>query len=155
MDDALQLSWLSNTPWENDTFVILKETSPGSGVFNPFDTITQENYIDSNLINGKTYCYKIQTWGYYSSPHFNVPFINHSQVKCGIPEDKIPPCPPVFNPISDCEGHENSFSWNIDSMKCNDDIQLLNIYFKATPDKDFQLLHTAIDPLTDTTFIQI
>jgi gliding motility-associated-like protein len=154
LDDALQLSWTYNTPWENDTFIVLKETNPGSGIFNPIYTTTKESYIDSNLINGTTYCYKIQSLGYYSSPHFNVPFLNHSQVKCGIPEDKTSPCPPIFNSLSDCEGHQNIFSWNIDSQKCNNDIQLLNVYFKQTPNDDFQLIHSAVNPLSDTTFIQ-
>jgi gliding motility-associated-like protein len=154
LDDALQLNWEANTPWANDTFVILKETTTGSGVFNPIDTITQTNFVDSNLVNGTTYCYKIQAWGYYSSPHFNVPFINHSQINCGIPEDNTSPCPPNFYAISDCKGHQNSFSWSIDNMKCNDDVQLLNIYFKSTSNDDFFLLHTAINPLTDTSFTQ-
>lgn len=154
MDDALYLEWDSKTPWENDTFVVLKESLPGSGVFNPIDTTTDGFYIDSNLINGTNYCYKIQAWGYYSAPHYNVPFINHSQVKCGIPQDKIPPCPPIFNPISDCEGYQNSFSWRIDSMKCNDDIKYLNLHFKSTKTSDFQILHTAINPSIDTVFVQ-
>jgi len=154
MDDALYLKWDSKTPWKNDTFVVLKESIPGSGVFNPIDTTTDEFYIDSNLFNGTNYCYKIQAWGYYSAPHYNVPFINHSQVKCGIPQDKTPPCPPIFNPISDCEGYQNSFSWRIDSMKCNDDIKYLNIYFKSTVTDDLQILNTAINPSIDTVFIQ-
>ena len=48
MDDALQLEWDYQTPWENDTFVVLKESAPGSGIFNPIDTTTAQNYIDSN-----------------------------------------------------------------------------------------------------------
>ena len=154
MDDALQLEWDYQTPWENDTFVVLKESAPGSGIFNPIDTTTAQNYIDSNLINGNNYCYKIQGWGYYSSPHYNVPFINHSQIKCGIPEDKTPPCPPTFKSYSDCEGYQNNFSWSIDSMKCNDDIQFINIYFKPSTTNDFQLLHTGLNPSKDTTYVQ-
>lgn len=154
LDDALKLDWNYKTPWENDTFVVLKETNPGSGIFIPLDTVTNTTYIDSNLINGTTYCYKIQTWGYYTALHFDVPFINHSQRKCEIPQDNIPPCPPVFKSFSDCENHQNSFSWRIDTMKCNDDLQLINIYYKKTKTDNYELLQTISNPENDTSFIQ-
>ncbi len=153
-DDALRLDWYYNTPWENDTFVVLREINPGSLIFIPLDTITSNNYVDSNIINGTTYCYKVQAQGYYTSPHFNVPFINNSQIRCGIPQDNTPPCLPIFKSLSDCQNHQNNFSWNIDTMKCNNDLQLINIYYKKTKSDNYQILQTIANPKTDTSFIQ-
>jgi gliding motility-associated-like protein len=153
-DDALRLDWHYSTPWENDTFVVLREINPGSLTFIALDTITSNNYVDSNLINGATYCYKVQARGYYTSPHFNVPFINNSQIRCGIPQDNTPPCPPIFKSLSDCENHQNNFYWSIDKMKCNNDLQLINIYYTKTKSDNYQILQTIANPKTDTSFIQ-
>lgn len=153
-DEKLNLSWSDVTPWENDTFVIFKETFPGSGVFNPIDTVQSNAYTDSLLINGETYCYKIQSWGYYTASHFDVLFLNHSQIQCGIPEDKIPPCLPEIVAASNCTTKENKFAWKVDSASCLLDIQTLNIHYKSKTTDDYQVLTTIHNPRADSTFIQ-
>lgn len=153
-DEKLLLNWNSTTPWENDTFVVLIESLSGSGIFIPLDTTTVNNYTHSGLINGETYCYKIQSWGYYSAAHFEVPFYNHSQIQCGVPEDKIPPCVPEINPSSKCLIKENSFEWKIDSSSCNADLSILSIYYKPTPTAAYSLIKTVQNPRIDTNYIQ-
>lgn len=153
-DEKLILTWQGNTPWSKDTFVVLKETSPGSGIFNALDTITSYSYTDLGLINGNTYCYKILSWGYYTAHHFDVPFLNNSQVKCAIPEDIIPPCIPAVVAESNCINGENKFAWDIDSADCLLDLQTLSIHYKPNLNTTYSLLTTIISPRTDSTFTQ-
>ena len=139
-DKALKLSWNANTPWTNDTVYIYKETSPGSGIFNAMDTTLLSSYTDVNLVNGQTYCYKIQTSGMYSASGFPAPLLNYSQFICGVPIDVVPPCAPAIAVKADCEKDENSITWPKAPDSCAYDLEMYKLYFKDELDKPYSLL---------------
>lgn len=154
LDKALQLSWTDFTPWKNDTFIVLKETAPGSGIFNPLDTITDLSYIDTSLINNEIYCYQILSLGFYTSSYFDTPFLNHSQIKCGVPKDNVPPCPPASAGTSNCTTKENQFIFSSFDSICDGDLQRISVYFKPTPNSDYVKINDISEPKTDSIFTE-
>ena len=49
------------------------------------DTVAVPFYVDTNLVNGQTYCYRVTTLGAYDDPSTEHPLINVSQVGCAQP----------------------------------------------------------------------
>jgi len=142
MAKALKLSWTATTPWTNDTTFIYKESVPNSGVFNVIDTVTSNTFTDKNLINGKTYCYKIQTSGKYSSNKFPFPLLNYSQLVCAAPIDTVPPCAPSIAVVANCELDENTITWKKPADTCADDLASYRLYYKDELNKAYTLLKT-------------
>lgn len=127
-----------NTPWLNDSFVILKDTS-GNQDFAIIDTAFSPTYIDTGLENGETYCYQMRTIGAYTaSGDLPAPLINNSQRDCATPIDTTKPCAPQFTGGYFCQNDSLYLSWDypMDSA-CTSDILQFNIYLKPTPEDEF------------------
>ncbi|MFZ9848100.1 MAG: gliding motility-associated C-terminal domain-containing protein [Flavobacteriales bacterium] len=140
LDKSLKLSWIANTPWTNDTAYIYKESAPGSGIFNEIDTTILGSYTDVNLVNGQTYCYKIQTSGKYSASNYPSPLLNYSQVVCAVPIDVVPPCAPKIVVNVDCENDENTIEWKKPGDSCAYDLEGYKLYFKDELSKPYSVL---------------
>ena len=140
MAKSLKLTWNAQIPWTNDTTYIFKESAPNSGVFNIIDTVMGNSFTDKNLINGKTYCYKIQTSGKYSSAKFPSPLLNYSQKICAEPIDTVAPCAPPINVVADCGLNENSISWKKPADSCADDLASYRLYYKDELNKPYTIL---------------
>ncbi len=150
-DNEILLSWSEDVPWQNVSYDVYKETSPGSGVFNFIANTTLQEYTDTGLINGVEYCYKIKGRGDYFSPFIISPLLNWSNEKCDSPIDLTAPCPPTLSGIGDCEEVNNELFWNNPNNDCADDVMSYNIYYSPTDTGSFSLIAT-INSEFDTVF---
>lgn len=150
-DNQLELNWVEDIPWANSTYEIYRETTPGSTVFNLIATTTNDSYIDTGLVNGAEYCYKIRTIGSYSSAGIKSPIINWSQEVCGTPIDLTPPCSPTLSVTGDCELEETYLNWTNPNNSCADDVMSYNIYFAPFSGDSLTYLATLNSSL-DTSF---
>jgi gliding motility-associated-like protein len=150
-DNQMGLVWNINTTWQVDSSEIFRETIPGSGIFNSLARTTARDYIDSGLINGKEYCYKIKTFGHYSLPQIQQPLINWSQIACASPTDKTSPCAPVLQLQQDCKVGLNTLLWNNPNHSCADDVTHYALYYAAQEDGQFAKIEE-LSTANDTVF---
>ncbi|MFZ5554524.1 MAG: gliding motility-associated C-terminal domain-containing protein [Bacteroidota bacterium] len=153
-DNAIDVTWQCNVPWTNTLYEVYKETFAGSGIFNLLGTTTANNYLDTGLINGVTYCYKVKSIGSYSSPQIPSPLVNWSEEECEEPVDMTPPCAPELTLDSDCFIPINILTWNNPNNSCADDVMSYNLYFTPVEGEPFQLLMT-FSLNTDTTITHL
>lgn len=149
-DNQIILNIKKNVPWINYRYDIFKLNT---NTLN-YDSIGSTNttqYIDSNLINGKTYCYKVKTLGKYLIGNFVDPLINFSEEICAIPIDTTPPCSPSLTINSECLLFVNHLTWNNPNHYCADDVTGYNIYYSTTLNGEMLLLETK-NNANDTTF---
>lgn len=150
-DNEILLSWSEIVPWQNVSYDVYKETSPGSGVFNFLVTTALQEYTDTGLVNGVEYCYKVKGRGDYFSPFITSPQLNWSNEACDQPIDLTAPCPPVLSGIGDCEEINNELFWTNPNNSCADDVMSYNIYFSPTDTGSFSLIAT-INSQFDTSY---
>ncbi len=133
----VQLSWQFQVPWLNNKAYIYRQLTPGGG-YALIDSTTLTQYTDTNLVNGKNYCYKIKTTGSYSDVTIYKPLINWSQKACATPVDQEAPCPPVITNITgNCTSQLTSLSWTNPNNSCSNDAVYYNLYFTAVQDSPF------------------
>lgn len=151
LDNRVQLSWSYVVPWANYFFYICRESSPGSGIWNVIDSTTLTTYVDSNLVNGQTYCYKVLAHGHYSDPDIISPLENWSQEVCAQPVDTEPPCQPNMVLEGDCNTAQVKLTWFNPNHYCSDDAVKYKIYYKPSLTDPFSLLDS-VNVLTDTIY---
>ena len=146
----INLSWQEIVPWSNYRYKVYRETSPGSNVFTFLDSTVTQSYADTGLVNHKKYCYKIVSIGQYSDATIPRPLYNHSQIQCGIPIDKTPPCQPTLTMNNDCERIKNSLFWTNPNTYCSNDALKYFIYFEFTKDGPLQVIDSVLNINTTT-----
>lgn len=144
-DNKMNLSWKEAVPWTNYRYDVYRETIPGSNTFTFLDSTTVPNYVDTGLVNGTTYCYKITSIGQYSDTNLPRPLYNNSQIGCGVPIDRIPPCQPTLTIESDCQNAVNSLSWLNPNTYCSDDGRVYYIYYANTRTEALVLIDSIPD----------
>lgn len=145
-DKEVNLTWQHFVPWNNYSYVVFRETSPGSGTFTSIDTTTALVYTDTALLNEVEYCYRVLAIGEYSDTTLPKPLRNYSQIKCETPIDIVPPCQPPFDVVSGCEMIQNTITWvNPNTVCTEDDAVQINIYFSPTFDDPLQLIYSTTD----------
>lgn len=149
-DNQLGLSWYEDVPWTNTSYDVYKSIDGGT-IYNYLATTTAQSYVDSGLVNGATYCYKIKSTGGYSLPEIVSPIINWSQEACGQPWDYTPPCAPTLIINADCAGELNSLTWNNPNNSCADDVVGYNLYYTPTEGGTPELIAT-FNSANDTTY---
>ena len=136
-DKANQLKWEYEVPWSNTHFEVYKSTGELLG------SITDAEFMDSNLVNGEEYCYFVRSFGSYGTASLSDTIINNSQIVCSTPFDNLPPCTPSNITIDnicntsnnqDCDNLEpvvNEINWdlNADCGLESDDLAGFKIYF--------------------------
>jgi gliding motility-associated-like protein len=147
-DNQMKLNWKQQVPWVNYKFRIWRKI-PSSTVFVLRDSTTALTYTDLNLVNGATYCYKVEAIGQYSDPSILRPLINFSQEACAKPIDLVPPCSPKLDLISDCQLPSLVLQWNNPNNSCADDVVKYNIYIAET-DESPLILKDSIKIVSDT-----
>ena len=138
-DNKLNLIFKRNVPWINTLYDVYRLNN-SNGQFELLGTTSEENYIDSELVNGKEYCYKLTSYGIYvddEGKEFST--INKSHITCGIPEDTIPPCPPVLKVETDCDSLSNYLTWNY-PVECEQEVLYYKIYYKPVLNSGFDSL---------------
>ncbi len=146
----IQLNWKAQVPWINYKTYIYKE-KPGGGYLLKDSVFNSTQYVDTGLVNGKNYCYKVVTYGQYSGTGIHKPLINWSQKVCASPVDKEPPCAPDINDmVGNCTSQITSFTWTNPNNSCCDDAILFNIYYTPVIDSPFVKITTL--PITVTSY---
>ncbi len=149
-DKRLRLTITARVPWINEKYIIYRK-DPESDDFIAFDTIATSQYDDYGLENFREYCYYVKAIGHYTLPGIDDPLINISQIACGIPQDKEPPCQPVLQVETNCDDIQNKLTWSVPYDTCNYDVAKYVIYY-AQAGENLQPLDSITDP-QDTTFI--
>ncbi len=151
-DNQLELVWNETVPWVNTAYEVWKEVPTGSGNYILLATVPEQSYIDSNLLNETSYCYKIRSIGGYSLSGIQNPLLNWSNTACAEPTDLTPPCAPTFgNVAKDCEAHKNTLSWETNTGFCAEDIVGYRVYYAAEQNATFQQI--AYLPNTANSFV--
>lgn len=147
--NTLTLSWNELVPWTNYHYIIYKKNSLGS--FDSLTFTTNQEFTDSNLVNGSTYCYKVKSIGEYSAPGFAKPLINWSQEVCGIPIDDEAPCAPDLSVSTDCRVIENELVWTNPNNSCANDVVAYKLYYTENTSFDYNVIYHPLTP-NDTTY---
>lgn len=138
-DQSNILRMTHSTPWKNNRFVIYRETSPGSGIFDSIAQAFSATYIDTGLANGDNYCYRTKTIGAYTAnTTLPAPLINNSQEACGTPLDTNAPCPPILRDSAICAEDYLYLYWeNPQDSGCMNDIAYYNLYYKSRSEEHY------------------
>lgn len=147
-DNKMLLAWQQQVPWTNYKFRVWRQ-APSSTNYVLHDSTTNITYIDTGLINGALYCYKIEAIGQYSDPTIFKPLINFSQEVCDKPIDKTPPCAPKLFINADCNLPSLQLNWTNPNKTCSDDAVKYHLYYAET-DTAQLVLKDSIKPITDT-----
>ena len=137
---SIKLSWKAETPWINSLTTVFRKNS-----LNQFDSIgysLSNQYLDTGLYNGQTYCYKLETKGGYNSVFYPTPIYNFSQEICGIPVDTVKPCAPSLSIDTPCNSFtalEVKLNW-IYPQSCDQDVIKFRIYWKKNASEKWKLL---------------
>jgi len=138
-DKKLRININTIVPWTNELFVIYRLNE----ITSQYDSIGSSispYYVDNEVVNGKSYCYKVKAIGTYGTAGITDPLINYSQETCGIPVDNEPPCPPVLNVDTHCESFQNVLTWENPDPACSLDIVKYLIYYQPPQSQDLVLL---------------
>lgn len=156
LDKAMQLDWRMVVPWTNDSIQIWRSEDNINAPYIHVATVPGNyySYKDKGLINGKTYCYYVLSFGKYFSQNLKNPIINASQKTCGIPIDMTPPCIPGRDSVlvsSDCERFQVFFQWVNPDTQCAGDIAYYSLYFQPAQSSTKELIYQG----KDTVFIYV
>ena len=152
-DNLSQLNWEYNVPWIIDSTEIYRETASGSGVFAKIGISLSNQFVDTGLVNGVEYCYKIKTVGKYNTNGIHAPLFNYSQEICVTPIDLTPPCAPNLQGDVNCDLNEISLLWNNPNSTCSDDVVGYNLYYSLSAEETPVLLTQIFGDLDTTSTI--
>ena len=159
-DQTNILTWEANVPWSNYAFKIFRKNDV-TGLFDPIGNSTASRYEDRGLINGKEYCYYVESEGTYSVSGLLNPLFNKSQEDCGTPIDTVPPCSPILVVNNLCDDptaspgppYLNKLSWTNPNVACDgtDDAVGYRIWYTPMEGEPLSLLADQ-SGVTNTTF---
>lgn len=147
-DNTISLSWQHQVPWGNYKYYISRK-DPGQTTYTVIGNTTNKTFVNTGLVNGVTYCFKVQSEGQYSDPTIFSPLLNFSQEVCDKPKDMTAPCSPTLNIISDCAMPSVVLQWNNPNHVCSDDAIKYNLYFAETDNVDL-VFTSSINNINDT-----
>lgn len=148
-DNTNVLSWEERVPWENYEYTVFRFND--LGVFEPLAVVDGPPYSDTNLANGKEYCYLVQSLGSYGVQGVMDSLKNDSQEACGTPLDNIAPCPPTLEVSNACDEAvnctdeellRNTLMWAnpMDICEETDDVVSYEVYYAPFEGSEFQLV---------------
>ncbi|MBK8565426.1 MAG: gliding motility-associated C-terminal domain-containing protein [Saprospiraceae bacterium] len=158
-DNRNILSFVYNVPWTNTGFTVYRQNGTAWDQI----AITPDSvYVDTGLLNGREYCYYVQSEGTYNVVGVPSPLFNLSQENCSTPIDNVAPCPPIVAVSNICNSGEscqevdelgNDLKWNNPMSICSetDDVVSYRVYFKPNEAGAFSLLYE-INESGDTTY---
>ena len=148
-DQANNLSWSFDVPWQNMNYIIYRAES---GTLDSIGVSTSTNFTDTGLNNDQEYCYIVRSFGSYGIESVPQVLINDSQIGCGTPQDDVAPCFPSFTVDNVCtaptlfDGQEALFNiirWQDDSdCETLSDLAGYNIYFSTSPEDNGSIIST-------------
>ena len=144
-DNKLTLSWNEYVPWTNSEYIIYK-LNPSTLNFDSIFATADSFFVDTGLINGKEYCYKIKSIGKYTASGIINPIVNYSQINCEEPIDLEKPCSPILQVRTNCLTIENTLTWNNPNNSCADDVVKYEVYYSPITNGDYTIIATIVDP---------
>jgi gliding motility-associated-like protein len=146
-DNKVSLHFDKNVPWMNYRYDVFRKNSL-TLLYDSIGTTSLTVYVDSNLVNGVEYCYKVKSFGEYTTGDYDMPFINWSQEVCSVPLDTTPPCNPLLSVVSHCDSISpfNHLVWRNPNHYCCNDVTSYNIYYSPTLSGTMVLIHTIGNP---------
>ena len=140
-DKSVIINFGRYTPWVNDEYEIYRCDKTGTDICIPdvsnwVGRTNRETYTDSNLRNGQSYCYRIESKGYRFIEGVSYRNVNWSHVACVTPIDNVPPCAPELEAKSLCDENRNQLDWTYDHS-CMYDVEKYRIYFSPDPAQPF------------------
>ena len=160
-DKRIIIDFDLKTPWNNYEYHYYKRNR-STGEFDFIAKGQVREYTDTAVINNKSYCYKVRSFGKLGSNPYVI--INDSQIACDSPKDNEKPCPLnllVSNNCLEAEDKDidikNHISWSFPTdCTSKDDVDKYELYFSNTPDSAFQLLYTIDNPdVFDTSHLSV
>ncbi|MBL4651740.1 MAG: gliding motility-associated C-terminal domain-containing protein [Flavobacteriales bacterium] len=144
-DNKVTLTWAENVPWTNTEYMVMKFNTI-TLQFDTLDSVSVQQYVDSNLVNGKEYCYYVTSIGGYSASGFTNPIYNRSQEVCDKPVDDVAPCSPVApNISSNCDELQNGLTWINPNLICADDVIGYYVYYAPQLGQELQIVDSILD----------
>ncbi|PIE87740.1 MAG: hypothetical protein CSA04_05475, partial [Bacteroidetes bacterium] len=150
-DQELQLSWSAQVPWQNTQTDIFRYSEDAS-VWDSLTTVAGTSFLDTALVNGRTYCYRIRTRGAYNIPGIVSPLLNFSQEQCGTPRDNIPPCGVTLSVDTDCALLANHLRWTNPERTCGTQTSSYTLYYTPDRQSEYLPLDSLFNPL-DTSYV--
>lgn len=149
-DREVTLDWTEEVPWNNFEYVIFRD-SGNTGTFDSIGTSQDPSYIDMDVVNDSTYCYKIQSFGRYGLSDLPQILVNFSQEICVVPIDTIAPCLPDLSIRNICNESNpqitdgifrNTLRWDYNNPECSpaSDLVGFNLYYAPNEDEPLVLL---------------
>jgi len=138
-DKKLRINMNTAVPWTNEQFVIFRQNET-TLLFDSIGATIFPYYIDTNLVNGKSYCYQVKAIGTYGTAGITDPLVNFSQEACGIPYDNELPCSPILYVEADCESFQNILTWENTDPDCSSDIIRYLVFYQPPQVLDLVLL---------------
>ncbi|NJM24513.1 MAG: gliding motility-associated C-terminal domain-containing protein [Bacteroidia bacterium] len=164
-NNQIEISWSAFVPWSN-----VSPTYPMHDIYRGPEGSDEADltlvatvnaavdgfrYVDTDVEQNQTYCYRVMTRGTYGNPAIAEPLENFSQIICAEPGDEEPPCPPAApvaaNPVN-CDVIEcrpSFFVYEIkwerpDNADCADDIAYYKLYYSSDGTSEYVLLQDQI-----------
>ncbi len=137
---SILFKWNPETPWLNKEATIFRQI--GSNQYSLVGFTKKQEFLDTGLVNGQTYCYRIETKGNYDTSFYPASIFNFSQIICSIPIDTIRPCVPALNIDTPCQNFnllEVKLHW-IYPPSCNQDVVKYRIYWKKNLKEKWELI---------------
>jgi len=138
-DEKMLLKWTYDVPWINDTTVVYRQNF----LTLDFDSVgyaVGSEFLDSNLVNGISYCYKVKTVGAYSATSLPHPLLNYSEIMCGKPVDNVPPCATTLDVTVNCELSSNFLVWTNPNLSCATDTYKYYVYYAPESGSDYTVI---------------
>ena len=145
-NQQIRLNYSATVPWSNFEYDIYRTND--AGTFDLITTTTATSYLDTNLINGKEYCYYVDAYGTYGVDNVQSPLINTSNITCNTPFDNEAPCIPTFtvgNVAVNCATNQVSISIPSISSECPENGITYSLYFLKPNATSPELLTTFTD----------
>lgn len=141
-DRRVDLKWDFQVPWVHSVRE-LQQYDSATATWNTIKTVFLDAFTNNifrdtvfNLINGKSYCFRMIWRGAFCDTLMNYPLVNYSNEFCIKPVDKSGPCPPPFSLTDFCKQGYIEVNWqNLYSnpQNCNADILQYQLYYAARP----------------------
>jgi len=147
-DNQLELSIECNVPWQIDYYEVLRQKQDNDTAYDTLGLTFSNSFLDLNLVNGNTYCYKFIAHGGFVINNFPLEITSISHLVCGVPVDIVAPCPPRLTVTSDCELFTNQLIWEYDYTLCDDDVVDYHIYYTPLTDYPASFIHSTDDAFT-------
>jgi len=135
-DRKMRININTLVPWTNELFHIYRQNET-TGVFEPIGKSFTPSYIDSEIENGKSYCYQVKTVGTYGTAGITDPLNNFSQEACAVPIDNEKPCTPVLAVETKCDLSQNILTWQDPASSCEKDVFKYVIFYRPPQGANF------------------